>query len=403
MRGFAERTDVATAQAWVDALPAAQRAERVALAAAAGRVLAEDLVSPVDVPPFARAAMDGWAVRGADTFGAAETDPSSLTLVGSALPGRPFPGVVGAGEAARIMTGAPLPQGADAVLPAEQGEERAGVVLVREPVPPQRHVGAVGEDVRAGTRVLAAGRLLRPQDLGLAASVGSGELSVLAPPSVSLLITGDELLCAGERPDAARARIVDSNSPMLAALIERDGGRVAETLRVADGEASVRAALERADGDIVLVSGGSSVGLEDHAPCLLAALGTLVFHGLALRPASPTGMGLLGRRPVFLLPGNPVSCLCAYDLLAGRAIRARAGLSPEPPYAVRTLPLARKIASVLGRVDYVRVRIVDGGVEPLMSRGASILSSTTEADGYVLVPRDLEGWPEGASVDVFLY
>jgi len=233
--------------------------------------------------------------------------------------------------------------------------------------------------------------------------VGSGELSVIAPPRVALLITGDELLCAGERPDAARGRIVDSNSPMLTALIERDGGRVVEMRRVADGEAAVRTALEQADADIVLVSGGSSVGLEDHAPSLLAALGTLVFHGLALRPASPTGMGLLQKRPVFLLPGNPVSCLCAYDLLAGRAVRARAGLSPEPPYAVRTLPLARKIVSVLGRVDYVRVRIVDGCVEPLMSRGASILSSTTEADGYVLVPRDLEGWPAGTLVNVFLY
>ncbi len=403
MRGFSERADVADAQAWVDGLPRPRQVVRVALASARGRVLAEDLVSPVNVPPFARAAMDGWAVRGADTFGAGESDPVSLALVGAALPGHPFPGAVGAGQAVRIMTGAPLPQGADAVLPAEQGEERAGHVLVREPVAPRRHVGEVGEDVRAGTIVLPAGRLLRPQDLGLAASVGAAELSLRAAPSVSLLITGDELVAAGTRPDAARAQIVDSNSPMLAALVERDGGRVAETRRVADGEASMRAALVGARGDIVLVSGGSSVGLEDHAPQLLATLGTLVFHGLALRPASPTGMGLLGERPVFLLPGNPVSCLCAYDLFAGRAVRARAGLPPEPPYLVRTLPLARKIVSVLGRVDYVRVRIVDAHVEPLMSRGASILSSTTEADGYVLVPKDLEGWPEGALVDVFLY
>jgi len=165
----------------------------------------------------------------------------------------------------------------------------------------------------------------------------------------------------------------------------------------------VKAALEKARGELVFVSGGSSVGLEDHAPRLLAALGTLAFHGLALRPASPAGMGLLGHRPAFLLPGNPVSCLCAYDLFAGRALRARAGLAPEPPYRVRTLPLARKLVSVLGRVDYVRVRIVGERVEPLMSRGASILSSTTEADGYVLVPKDLEGWAEGTPVEVFLY
>jgi molybdopterin molybdotransferase len=158
-----------------------------------------------------------------------------------------------------------------------------------------------------------------------------------------------------------------------------------------------------ADADVVLFSGGTSVGQEDHVPSVLAELGELSVHGVALRPASPTGLGFLGGRPVFLLPGNPVSCLCAYDLFAGPALRRLGGRPPDLPYRACTLPLARKISSAVGRVDYVRVRIVEGHVEPLATSGASILSSTTRADGFVLVPRDSEGNAAGERVEAFLY
>jgi molybdopterin molybdotransferase len=165
----------------------------------------------------------------------------------------------------------------------------------------------------------------------------------------------------------------------------------------------VRAALENAAEDVVLVSGGSSVGQEDHAPRVLAEIGELSVHGVALRPASPAGLGFLGTRPVFLLPGNPVSCLCAYDLFAGPAVRRLGGRPMDPPYRSAVLPLARKIASAVGRVDYVRVLVRNGLVEPLATSGASILSSTTRADGYVLVPRDSEGHAAGENVHVFFY
>jgi molybdopterin molybdotransferase len=154
---------------------------------------------------------------------------------------------------------------------------------------------------------------------------------------------------------------------------------------------------------VLLVSGGSSVGEEDHAPRLVAAHGNLAFHGIAMRPSSPAGVGTLGGRPVLLLPGNPVSCLCAYDFFAGRAIRRLAGLPAAWPYREARLPLAERIASELGRLDYVRVRVSDGRVHPLMTRGASILTSTTEATGFVVVARDSEGHAAGATVTVFLY
>jgi molybdopterin molybdotransferase len=401
MRGFRERVDVEQVTAWIDTLPLGAREEEVPLAEASGRVLAEDVSSDVDVPPFRRAAMDGWAVRACDTFGAGDTDPVLLRVVDRALPGRPTARSVGRDEAVRIMTGAPIPDGADAVLPAEEGEERKGTLFARAGQPRGRNVGEAGEDVRSGQVVLARGRRLRPQDLGLAASIGRGALRVTGRPRVRLLVTGDELLPAGTRPNGAS--IVDSNSPMLVALARRDGGEPVQGPVLPDDRETLRSALVSAEEDVLLVSGGSSVGEEDHAPRLLAELGELSFHGIAMRPSSPAGAGLLRGRPVFLLPGNPVSCLCAYDFFAGRAIRRFARLPSAWPYAPVTVPLARKVTSALGRLDYVRVKVVDGRAEPLMTRGASILSSTTEADGFVVVPKDSEGHPAGTPVVVHLY
>jgi molybdopterin molybdotransferase len=171
---------------------------------------------------------------------------------------------------------------------------------------------------------------------------------------------------------------------------------------VADDPDAILAAMQ-GDTDVVLVSGGSSVGQEDHAPNLLARHGELAIHGVAMRPSSPAGMGTMANHLVFLLPGNPVSCLCAYDFFAGRAIRRMAGLPEDFPYVTARLPLRRKLVSTVGRVDYARVRIVDGAVEPLAISGASILSSTTRADGFVIIPEDSEGYPAMAEVLVWLY
>jgi molybdopterin molybdotransferase len=299
------------------------------------------------------------------------------------------------------MTGAPLPAGADAVLPVEVAQEEEGLLRISEPISPARHVGRRGEDVEPGRTVLHASRVLRPQDLGLLASLGVATVNVIRRPRVDVLITGDELLPAGSRPEGYR--IVDSNSVMLAALVRRDGGEPHTGPLLPDRPDVLREALRGSSADVLLVSGGSSVGQEDHAPALLAELGELAVHGVALRPASPAGVGFLQGRPVFLLPGNPVSCLCAYDLFAGRAIRRLGGRQAELPYRSLELPLAAKIASAVGRMDYVRVRIRDNHAEPLALSGASLLSTTTVADGFVLVPRDSEGYPAGEVVKVYRY
>ena len=401
MRGFRKRVSLDEARAvaldGLSPLPA----EDVAVTRCAARVLAQDIASDVDVPAFRRAAMDGYAVRAEDTFGATDYAPVVLRLTGESMPGGAAAAALGPGETCRIMTGAAVPDGADAVLPAEQAREKDGSVEAVDAIPPGKHVARIGEDVDRGTVLLRAGRRLRPQDVGILASVGCSPVPVVRRPRVRLLVTGNELLLPGERPEGNH--IVDSNSPMLAALVERDGGGELEIVRLEDDESVIREALRRDGADVVLTSGGTSVGREDFIPVLVRELGDLTVHGIAVRPASPTGIGRIGAARVFLLPGNPVSCLSAYDFLAGPAIRRLAGLPTAWPYGAASLPLAGKIASQLGRTDYVRVSLSERGVVPIAAKGASILSSVTRADGFVVVPASSEGLPEGASVEVHFY
>jgi molybdopterin molybdotransferase len=417
MRGFARRTTVADALAWIEAHARRLSMESIDLWQAAGRVLAEDVVSPVDVPRFERSMMDGYAVQAGDTQGASAYHRLPLTVIGQSLPGLPFDETLARGQAVRIMTGAPLPVGADAVLPAELAESAGSLVYAIDAVPPRKNVGRRGEDIQAGAQVLAAGRVLRPQDLGVLSSIGRASAVVVRHPRVRIVITGNELVAAGSQVEASDAcQIADANGPMLAALVARDGG-MAELLSLPEGGAAVQPMLPylvpddpaaivaamQSDCDVVIVSGGSSVGQEDHAPVLLAENGELAIHGIAMRPSSPTGMGTLAGRLVFLLPGNPVSCLCGYDFFAGRAIRLLGGRSADWPYRALSLPLARKLVSQVGRVDYARVQVREGCALPLAISGASLLTSTTEADGFVVVPADSEGFAAGSEVEVFLY
>ncbi len=401
MRGFAERADVEEVDRFLLEGSHALEDEEVELLACAGRVLAVDVRAEVDVPGFARAAMDGYAVRGEDTFGASAYDPIPFEVVGEALPGAPFEGAVERAKAARVMTGAKVPDGADAVVMAEVCTERDGRVEVTEAVAPRKHVGAAGEDIRKGEVVLRAGRVLRPQDAGLLASIGVARPRCIRRPRVQLIVTGDELVPAGSRPEGPR--IVDSNSVVLRALLARDHAVVLPFEILPDRPERIREALKDAAADVVLVSGGSSVGTEDHAPRLVAELGSLDFHGISMRPSSPAGVGRIDGRFVFLLPGNPVSCLCAYEFFSGPTLRALGGRSRRWPHRRVRLPLGRKISSAVGRTDYVRVAVERGRVVPIATSGASILSSTVRAAGAVIVPREQEGMPEGAEVEVLLY
>ena len=400
MRGFRERATVEAARSsalrGVVPLPG----EAVRVTECAGRVLASDVQSEVNVPPFRRATMDGFAVCAEDTYGASAYDPVILRLIGPSMPGRDEGDPVSPGCAGRIMTGAPVPEGADAVLRAEDAAERDGHLEVTAPVAMAKNIGRIGEDVAAGVTVLSKGRRLLPHDAGLLASIGQDPVQVHRQPVVRIIVSGDELLPPGDRPDGFR--IVDSNSPMLAALVVRDGG-LPEITRLPDDEDAMRQALARPGADAIVTAGAASVGIEDRVPLLVAELGELLVHGVTMRPSSPTGVGRIRGVPTLLLPGNPVSCLVAYDFFAGPVIRVMGGRPEAWPYATAMLPLRKRLVSQIGRTDYARVVVVDGLVEPVAISGASVLSSVTRASGFVVVPSGLEGYGEGATVEVHLY
>jgi molybdopterin molybdotransferase len=271
--------------------------------------------------------------------------------------------------------------------------------LGRDPAPVREECG-----LRAGDVLFHPGHRMRPLDLALLALAGVREIAVVRRPVVELLITGNELLPCGSRPDGFR--IVDSNSVMLAALAVRDGGCPNVPRLLPDKPEALRLALLTSSADVLLTSGGTSVGVEDVGAEVLSQVGELTLHGIAMRPGSPAGLGFVQGRPVFLLPGNPVACLCAYDLFAGHAIRRLSGGVRDLPYPMRVLPLGRDLPSAVGRLDYVRVRVQDGRAEPLSptkGSGASILSSTTAADGFLLIPPERAGLQAGEQVIVYLY
>ena len=403
MKGFSSRATVEAAVAWLDSrLPefSSLPTEMIALPDAASRVLSSDVISSVNVPGFARSMMDGFALRAEETYGATAYNTLSFRIAGTSLPGKPFVGTVTRGTAVRIMTGAPMPDGADAVLPVESTECQGTTLTVMAEVSSGKHVGTIGEDVRSGAVVLNAGRFLRPQDIGVLSSIGYDRVTVVRKPQVRILITGNELLPSGTTPQGYQ--ITDANGPMLYALVLRDGGVPVMSGLIPDDRESLLAALSES-ADIVLVSGGSSVGQEDHAPQILAEYGTLAVHGIAMRPSSPAGMGQFNHQLVCLIPGNPVSCLCAYDFFAGRAIRAMGGRTKDWPYRPTQATLTRKLVSTVGRVDYARVKLGGDQAEPIAITGASVLTSTTQADGFVIIPSDSEGYAAKSVVNVWLY
>lgn len=401
MRGFASRHTVDEAWAWLDRVVTLCEAESIPLDQATGRVLAEPLVASLNVPAFERSAMDGFAVRADETIGASDYSPALFRVIGASLPARPSGVVVTPGTCVRIMTGAPLPEGADAVVPVEVTRNVQTGIEVTEPLPIGKHVGRIGEDISIGQTVLSTGRRLRPQDVAVAASLGGPTLAVVRSPRVRILLTGNELVAPGQ--ERGPWQIFDANSFMLRGLVTRDGGVLESVRHLPDEASAIRTALAEPGADIILVSGGSSVGDEDHAPRCVAELGELAIHGIAMRPSSPAGLGRVGATLVALLPGNPVSCLCAYDFFAGRALRAMGGRPTDWPYRSSSERLARKLVSAIGRVDYCRVRRTSEGIEPLALSGASVLSSTTRADGFVVVSEMSEGAGPGSEVIVWWY
>lgn len=406
MRGFFERIRLSDALKIILSQVKQLGAELVPFPRSLDRVLAENVVSRVDIPPFDRSAVDGYAVRSYDTFGASQTSPKELCVVCAGKTGTESGLRVHKKQAVKLMTGAPMPEGADAVLMVEHAKTKKDNIAVLTSLTPGKNVSIQGEDVRKGEVVLKRCHRIRPQDVGMLASIGHLKVRVFRRPSVAIMATGSELRPPGTR--LKPAQITDINSYSLAAGVASCGG-VADRLGIVpDDPIAMRQALQKTlRYDVVLISGGSAVGEHDMAPDMVSELGKLIFHGVAMRPGGPTAFGVIKEKPIFCLAGFPVASLVAFDMLVRPALRAMQGLPADWSSLKVKAKLTRKIASSLGCAEVVRVRVWDDSgellAEPIRVTGSGILSSMTRADGFVVVPENVEGFDKDQDVEVKLY
>ncbi|WP_435124619.1 molybdopterin molybdotransferase MoeA [Halobaculum sp. D14] len=433
--GFKRRTRLAAARERLLAAATPHgRTESVPLSAADGRAVAEAVTSSVDVPGYDRAAMDGWAVRAEDTFGASDRSPAALRIVGGESGDDGADCVeVGPGEAVRVDTGAELPPGADAVVRSEDGEARGDDLSVFGAVAAGENVGERGEDVAAGDAVVEPPHRLRPSDLGLLKAVGETEVAVAEPPTVAVIPTGEELVQADPSP----GEVIETNGLTVSRLAERWGAAATHRDVVTDDADALAAAVDRdTDHDVVVTTGGSSVGDRDLVPDVVADAGEVLVHGVAIKPGHPVALGRVDDTPVVMLPGYPVACIVgAVQFL--RPLLAAVGGFPADPPLTRRATLTRKVRSEPGVRTFARVRLDDSaddsgdepgerGAEtdgdaattreddaesattattatPTRSSGAGVLSSAARADGWVVVPESREGFDAGEPVDVELW
>lgn len=385
LRGFSSRVSAEQALAWVDAHASRLECEEIALHEAIGRIPAAPVPCPTDLPVSDCAAIDGYAVRSEETIGAGSYNPLPLA-------NWPRSASLPQGSATLVPAGVPLPLGASAVLPFEGASEIGMELEVCTPVPQGSGVNRQGQEFGRGSTVVDDTRPLAPQDVGLLAALGIGRLEVLRRPQIALIIAGPK------SPNST-----DANAPMLRALILRDGGVVRTIESWSASTTALALTLADIRADVILVAGRTGTGPDDIAPIALAAAGTLDIHGVALRPGGSAGMGRIENTPVILLPGDPLAAFCTYDMFAGRLIRSMGGHDPRLPYPVSHLWVKRKIVSEVGQVDLARVRIAGHVAEPVGAADFGGLTSAVRADGFVVVPAAMEGFPPGARVPIYLY
>jgi molybdenum cofactor synthesis domain-containing protein len=383
------------------------RAVNASLDKALGQVLAENVVSKIDVPPFDRAAVDGYAVRAADTFGAGEGSPVSLTHVGILPAGKWSRIRLRKGRCIEIATGAPMPKGANAVVMVEHTVVRGKTISIYRAVAPGENVIKRGSDIRRGTKILRVGEKLTPASVGLLAAAGIDRVKVYKPPRVAVISSGAELAKPGTK--LKRGQIYDVNGPALCNVIKTCAA-VPEYLGiVADRVPSVKRLIKKAlsSCDVVIVSGGSSAGKGDVIPRAVDSLGGpgVIVHGLAMKPGKPTFLAVVGGKPIFGLPGYPVSALMMFDQLVAPYLRQMVGL-PAAERKVVHARLSTKILSARGRKQLVPIKLVRKAnelwAEPILKESGAI-TTLVEAEGYIEVPLEVEIVDEGEIVKVVLF
>jgi len=373
----------------------------VPLHSALNHVLAEDIVAKEDLPRFDRSAVDGYAVKAEDTFVTSQFKPKILQITDEYE--------IDSKQAKQVWTGNPIPKGANAVVMLENTKQTNKEIEVWIPVTPGENVSRRGEDVQKGEVAVKAGTRLKPQHLGLIAALGIAEVKVVEKPKIAILATGNELMKIGAKP--REDQIFEVNSIILSALCHELDAEPVDLGIAKDNldniSERIKIGLEKAD--VVLTTGGTSVGVSDLVPEVVNKIGKpgVIVHGVAMRPAMPTALAVVDGKPIIILSGNPVAAMVGFEVFARPLIRKMLGLKQEEFRPLVKAKITKRLSTTLGRKTFVRVRVFqsDGEffAEPISTRGSGIISTMTKANGYVVVPENREGLEEGESVSVYLF
>jgi len=372
------------------------------------RILAEDIAAPFDIPHFDRSAVDGYAVRAENTFGASQANPLHFKVAGSVPIGK-VPGIkVNDFGAVKIMTGTQIPAGANSVVMFEYTKESNNKIEIVKPLSPGKNVSFRGEDIKKGEILLERGAAVTPQDIGMMASFGMAKVRVYKKPSVAVICTGDELISPGEKLEGGK--IFNSNLFMLISLVSKYNGTVGKKYTLKDDYELIKEKISESvnsNCDLILVTGGTSAGERDFVPGIVAELGEILVHGISMRPGMPTGFGVINNKIIFMLPGNPAAVFAAYEMFVVPAMQKMQGAKIKNPHGVIECTLKRKIPSGMGRMDFVRVRVEkindEFFAEPIRSGGSGLISSLVKTQGFIIVPENLEGIDAREKVKVNLY
>ena len=375
--------------------------EVVPLEQALKRVLAEEIRSTEFIPGFNRSTVDGYAVKSTDVFGCSETIPALLMLVGAVEMGRQAGFSIAPGQCASVPTGGEVPAGADTMIMLEHTEDLGGgQIAIYKPSAPGANMIMRGEDTKPGQVLLPAGRRINAADSGTLAALGVTKVPVMRAPSVAIISTGDELVPTGAKPGAGQIR--DVNAPMLYNAVREAGGDPVILGVIRDHEDDITAAVTKAvpQYDLLILSGGTSVGEKDAMPRVISNLGEMLVHGLAIKPGKPTLFGQIAEKPVFGLPGNPVAAFFIFYHLVRPLLFNMQGATVTDSRI--TLPISRSVPSNHGREEIVPVMIRDGQVEPVPSK-SGLITTLACTDGFIRIPRELEGLKQGEMVEVTLF
>lgn len=382
--------------------------EEINLIESLNRILATDIVSEMDIPPFNRSAMDGYAIRAEDSFNASPKNPKKIKKVGTIEIGESSTFKLNKNEGIKISTGAPIPDGADAVVKIEDTEIENDIINLYISLPPGKNVSKRGEDIKKGTQVLNEGTELKAEHIALLSSLGFNKVKVRNKPKISVFSSGDELLEPGN--PLQPGKIYNSNTPMISTLIKIYGGTVIRGETIQDDKIIIKNKLIEAaeDSQIIIFTGGTSVGTKDYLPEIVNEVGTILTHGIAQRPGAPVLIGFLNETLIFCLPGTPVAAYVSFLNITGLTIRKMLGCSVLDPRTEVIAKISKDVpVSGLGYLHYLRVNLEKSQEEiiaiPVKLKGSGVISSLTFTDGIVEIPPNQEGLKKGDKVKVKLF